>query len=36
MHLLRDNEVEYFIMTKDKNKLSQKLNGKYAVFIMEQ
>jgi len=36
MHLLRDNEVEYFIMTKDINKLSQKLNGKYAIFIMEQ
>ncbi|KQT30906.1 hypothetical protein ASG22_19620 [Chryseobacterium sp. Leaf405] len=36
LHLLRDDEVEYFIMTKDKNKLSQKLNGKYAVFIMEQ
>ncbi|WP_294249500.1 ParB N-terminal domain-containing protein [uncultured Chryseobacterium sp.] len=38
-HLLRDNEIEYFIMTKDEAKvkdfLSQQLNSKCAVFIME-
>ncbi|WP_419870595.1 ParB N-terminal domain-containing protein [Chryseobacterium sp. CT-SW4] len=39
MHLLRGNEVECLIMTKDENKVndfvSQQPNVKYAVFIIE-
>ncbi|MDN3691181.1 ParB/RepB/Spo0J family partition protein [Chryseobacterium tructae] len=38
MYLLRGNEVECFIMTKDQNKvkeITQQPNVKYAVFIIE-